>query len=135
MTGILDLSTIIKSLHPVLDDRVFTFAQLTSSHESELKSQIGSFLEEEGLTVICETKEAEAMELKHEGRFQMITLKVNSSLISVGLTAAVSQQLADLKIPCNIVAAFHHDHLFVPECRAQEALTALKELSATASSD
>lgn len=43
-----------------------------------------------------------------------MTLQVYSALEGVGLTAAVSQTLAEHDIPCNIVAAFQHDHVFVP---------------------
>ena len=49
-----------------------------------------------------------------------ITLTGHSALDGVGLTAAVASALADAEIPCNMVAAFHHDHAFVPwEMRAR----------------
>jgi hypothetical protein len=44
-----------------------------------------------------------------------LTLRVHSALDGVGLTAAVASALAEIGIPCNMVAAFHHDHAFVPE--------------------
>jgi len=47
----------------------------------------------------------------------MITLMVHSALDSVGLTAAVTRQLADEGISCNVVAGYFHDHLFVPADR------------------
>jgi hypothetical protein len=50
----------------------------------------------------------------------------------VGLTAAVAGALADLGIPCNMVAAYHHDHAFVPEADADRAMEALRGLSAAA---
>jgi hypothetical protein len=43
----------------------------------------------------------------------------------VGCLAAVSAVLAEAGIPCNAVAAFHHDHLFVPREMAQRALDLL----------
>ncbi len=62
-----------------------------------------------------------------------ITLNVYSSLAGVGLTAAVSSALGDNEIPCNMVAAFHHDHVFLPsglcDC-AMEVLTALQHEAA-----
>ena len=60
---------------------------------------------------------------------RQITLGVLSALDGIGLTAAVSSALAARGIPCNIVAAIHHDHVFVPEDRAEEALEALRRLS------
>jgi len=49
-------------------------------------------------------------------------------LAAVGLTAAVARALADAGISCNVVAAAHHDHLFVPVDRAAEAIEALSRL-------
>lgn len=59
-----------------------------------------------------------------------ITLQVHSALDGVGLTAAVSGALAARGIPCNMVAALHHDHVFVPEDRAEAALAVLTALAA-----
>lgn len=58
-----------------------------------------------------------------------ITLQVHSALDGVGLTAAASGALAAAGIPCNIIAATRHDHIFVPEDRAAEALEILRRLS------
>ena len=58
-----------------------------------------------------------------------ITLSVHSALDGVGLTAAVAAALAEAGIPCNMVAAFHHDHAFVPLADAPRALAILKELA------
>ena len=55
-----------------------------------------------------------------------ITLNVHSALEAVGLTAAVSQALALAGISCNVVAAYHHDHLFVPVSEARRALHILQ---------
>ena len=60
-----------------------------------------------------------------------ITLNVYSSLEGVGLTAAVATALAENGIACNMVAAFHHDHAFVPDALSQKAMQVLKELQAT----
>jgi len=57
-----------------------------------------------------------------------IVLTANSALDGVGLTAAVASALAETDIPCNIVAAFRHDHVFVPSAMAERALAILKAL-------
>ena len=58
-----------------------------------------------------------------------ITLGVQSSLAAVGLTARVAAALAERGISANIVAAFRHDHVFVPWDRRVEAMAALRALS------
>ncbi|CCA53561.1 hypothetical protein SVEN_0274 [Streptomyces venezuelae ATCC 10712] len=58
-----------------------------------------------------------------------ITLRVHSALDAVGLTAAVAGALAEAGLSCNVVAGFHHDHLFVEHARAQEALAVLDRLA------
>ena len=58
-----------------------------------------------------------------------ITLGIHSSLAAIGLTARVSGALAERGISANMIAACHHDHVFVPWARREEAMTALLELS------
>jgi hypothetical protein len=75
-------------------------------------------------------REAEGLTLIRPGEgWARITLAVHSSLVAVGLTARISTALAARGIGANIVAAVHHDHVFVPWNRRGEAMTALWELS------
>jgi len=60
------------------------------------------------------------------GEWARISLGVHSSLEAVGLTAILSARLAEAGISANIVAALHHDHIFVPWDRRDEALAALR---------
>jgi uncharacterized protein len=60
--------------------------------------------------------------------FRRIILQVHSSLDAVGLTAAVSSKLTERGISANVIAAFYHDHIFIPAERAHEAVEALREL-------
>jgi len=50
---------------------------------------------------------------------------VHSSLLAVGLTAAVSGLLAQHNISANLIAAYHHDHVLVPAERAEESMKLL----------
>ena len=59
---------------------------------------------------------------------RQITLQIHSSLTGVGLTAAVATALKSEDIPCNVLAASFHDHLFVPAEMAEAALEALERL-------
>ncbi len=59
-----------------------------------------------------------------------ILLRVHSALEGVGLTAAVAETLAAAGIACNVVAGLRHDHLLVPEARANEAVRLLKTRAA-----
>jgi hypothetical protein len=61
-----------------------------------------------------------------------IELTVRSALDGVGLTAAVASALAEAGIPCNVVAAFHHDHVFAPAAMAERALAVLHALQQSA---
>ncbi|MEL7447263.1 MAG: ACT domain-containing protein, partial [Pseudomonadota bacterium] len=44
--------------------------------------------------------------------------------------AAVADALANAGIPCNAVAALHHDHIFVPEHLAEPSIRAIETLAA-----
>ena len=72
---------------------------------------------------------AEAAGLSHQFASRLITLTVHSSLEAVGFLAAVTARLAAAGIAVNAVSAFYHDHLFVPEHRADDALSLLRNLS------
>lgn len=55
----------------------------------------------------------------------MITLTVHSNLNAVGFLAAVAAKLAEHQISVNVVSAFYHDHLFVPDEKAEQAMQIL----------
>lgn len=88
-----------------------------------------TFREAEGLTAIVERTQADHAQVPHIFEARLITLTVHSSLEAVGFLAMITKCLADAGISCNAVAAYHHDHLFIPVDRAQEALTLLVDLS------
>lgn len=89
---------------------------------------IATFREDEGLSLLLPEKVAEAHGLQASEPMCQITLRVYSDLTGVGLTAAVSAALTEKAIPCNVIAATLHDHVFVPADEAQAALAALKDL-------
>ena len=122
------LAQLLREMQPRL--HVGTYAYCTVPTDSVPPQAIGSFRESEGLTVILSLQDANATGLTPRFLAAWITLHVHSPLEAVGLTAAVARTLADANIPCNVVAACHHDHLFVPVDQAQVALEILERLSA-----
>jgi hypothetical protein len=125
-----DLDTLLVLLEPSLlpGDFVFcTAANLKYGDFAELQP-LASYQEEEGLTLVLAKQSADVAGLAYDSVFNCITLMVHSSLDAVGLTAAVSGKLAANGISSNVMAAYHHDHVFVPENKAQLALQLLAEL-------
>ena len=51
---------------------------------------------------------------------------MRSSLVAVGFLATVCSRLAEVGISVNPVSGFHHDHLFVPWDRREEAMAVLE---------
>ena len=86
-------------------------------------------VESEGVSLVLSAESAEALGVSHEGVWAMITLQVHSALAGIGLTASVSAALAQAGLACNVIAGYHHDHLFVPYERAEEAVEVLHSLS------
>jgi hypothetical protein len=87
-----------------------------------------TIVEDEGLTTVVSVADAERMGESPRFVAAWLTLDVESALDAVGLTAAVATVLAADGIACNVLAGFHHDHLLVPEDRADEAIASLMRL-------
>lgn len=129
MAGISNLDELLKSMSPELVENEFVFCTVPGECSSYLHLQIrGFFYETEGLTLILPASEADKANLTYKSTFRQITLTVHSSLEAVGLTAAVSAKLADHGISANVVAAYYHDHIYVPTEKAGAAMAALNEL-------
>ena len=74
-------------------------------------------------------REAEGVTVIRAGTgWARIMLGIHSSLDAVGLTARVAETLAARGISANVVAACHHDHIFVPWDRREEARAAMAAL-------
>ena len=129
-TGETDLARLLQALDPVLYPEPYVFETLVTPRADDLISlqPIATFQEEEGLSLIVRQRDAQLAGLWTGPVFRRITLRIHSSLEAVGLTAAISSRLADAGLSANVVAAFHHDHVFVPAERAEEALKVLQEL-------
>ena len=122
------LTDMLAGLSPALDTETYLFVTSTSPPADALAAAMGWFREDEGVSLILPEAAALASGFAEGSPMRRITLQVHSSLDGVGLTAAVSGLLAANGIACNMVAAFHHDHLFVPADQAEKALTLLRGL-------
>lgn len=128
--AILDLSTLIENLQPVLDPDEYVFCTVNGdlTHYLSLKP-LATFVEEEGLTLILTKPQAQSLGVCADPTFKRITLSVYSSLEAVGLTAVVASALAKEGISANVIAAYHHDHVFVPIKQANHAMQVLINLN------
>ena len=129
MTGEMNLDVLMREMKPELHDGEYVFCTLDSNDSLDKMNALGSFREKEGTTVILPRERADELSLPYSFVSAWITLTIPSDLEAVGLTAVVSQSLAKAGISCNIVAAFYHDHLFVPFADAERALRILQNLS------
>ncbi len=126
-----NLRILLQQMAPELTPGSFvfcTFEALSISDAARL-SPIAACQEPEGWTLVLPLAEADAKAFAYDGVFRRITLRVHSSLHAVGLTAAFATALAEGGISANVVAGYHHDHIFVPEAQAEQAMTLLGELA------
>lgn len=130
MSGETDLAVLLRDLDPALDPIEYGFGLVAAEGTIPGRLRLlGLFEEEEGTTLIAAAGDLAALGIGHQPGWARITLRVHSSLTASGLTAAVSGALAEAGIPANLVAAYHHDHVFVPWERRDDAMAALERLS------
>lgn len=125
----------ISGMTPVLQPGTFVF--ITTQDPARVAAlfahAVSTVREAEGMSMLIPVDLAQETGLNVDHPMRCITLNVFSSLQGVGLTAAVSSALGESGIPCNMVAGFHHDHVFLPAdmCdRAMQILTALQNTAA-----
>lgn len=123
-----DLSEIIRSLRPLLNDGIYSYLSVPDDFDLTGLDVVGTFREAEGLSVIISERDAQKTGYQVLFRAAWITLSVRSDLEAVGLTAAISSALRAAGISCNVVAAAFHDHIFVPVDMADKAMKVLTSL-------
>ena len=116
-------------MHPVLHHGKYVFISVPDTNHIPDEYIIGSFREQEGITIILAKEAADRLNLKYDFIAAWITLKVHSSLEAVGLTAAFSNALTTHNISCNVIAGYFHDHIFVAEYDSKKALDVLHSMS------
>jgi hypothetical protein len=118
-------------MEPVLNPGVFAFVSVQNHEALRSVAVIATIMEPEGYSAVISEIDAFSLGLPILFRAAWITLTVVSDLQAVGLTAAFASVLGKAGISCNVVAGAYHDHIFVPEERAQDAISALKALQSS----
>ncbi|MEW2566782.1 ACT domain-containing protein [Streptomyces sp. NPDC047070] len=124
-----DLGRLLSGMEPALHPGRYVFTTVPGRTAPPGLSPVVTVVEDEGLTLVVEQEGADAARLAYDYVAGWITLRIHSALDAVGLTAAVARALAEEGLSCNVVAGFHHDHVFVPHERAAEAVTLLEQLA------
>ncbi len=134
MSGERDHETLRREMAPQLHPEIFVYCSFPEFRVPPGLTPICTFREVEGITAIVDKSQADSLAVPYVFESHLITLTVHSSLEAIGFLATLAGRLADAEIPCNVVAGYHHDHLFVPTRRSQEALRVLASISAPARS-
>ena len=121
-----DLARLLRGMEPVLSPAPYGFAVWAG--DVLPFAAFATVAEDEGLTVVADLAGMRAAGLISDP-WARISLTVHSDLAAVGLTAAFAGALAEAGISCNVIAGFHHDHLFVQWDRRGEALAVLTGLA------
>lgn len=125
-----DLAVLLKQMKPEMQPGVFVFCTIAASEPIPATvTPLLTFREPEGTTLVIPREDAERAGLNYAFASHMITLTVQSALDAVGFLAVITTRLAAAGISVNAVSAYHHDHLFVPKERAEDALAILRAVS------
>ncbi|MBI2405634.1 ACT domain-containing protein [Candidatus Microgenomates bacterium] len=128
MTGQTDLSGVLKSLQVSCDNIEYGFASVKDKQINFDDQVLGTFKENEGLTIIAPREYFETNDIQYEGPYAKLTIEVHTSLELVGLTAILARKLAENQISANVVAGYFHDHIFVQYAVRQKAIEAINNL-------
>ena len=125
-----DTDSMIAGMAPVRVPGIFHFCTTAGPDRGTAPAAFAIIRETEGTTLVLPDAAARAAGYAVDRPMACLTLTVHSALDGVGLTAAVATALAGADIPANMIAGYHHDHVFVPEHQAEAALACLRNRAA-----
>ena len=130
-----DRKAMLAGMTPVLKDGTYFFCSTDDAVLAATAAvvSLATFREEEGMTLVMAEADAAIYGFALSMPMSRIVLEVFSALEGVGLTAGVATALADKGIPCNMIAAYYHDNVFVPEAMRDHAVEILREVQRAAS--
>ncbi len=131
MSGKTDLRAMLQSISvSVRPDRYTVLTIRNDEQTPSLGHGVAAVIEEsEGITVVATLDRARREGWPEDFVAAWLTIDVRSSLEAVGLTAAFSRALGRAGIACNIIAAFHHDHILVPHDKSEAAVEVIEALA------
>ncbi|MAW50757.1 MAG: acetyltransferase [Flavobacteriaceae bacterium] len=129
MPGEVQIDRLLKNMDPEINQGEYVFCSVKNLKKINFKDVIAFLKEKEGFTLVIEKNKAVQLGLDFEFISSWITLNVHSSLNAVGFNSIISNSLSKNNISCNVIAGFHHDHLFVSLNNAKRAISILKNLS------
>lgn len=122
-----DLGRLLRTMEPELQPGSYVFTTVPKVPPGV--EPVVLVRESEGITLVLPRERADRLGLSYTYVAAMVTLRVHSALDAVGLTAAVAAALAGAGLSCNVVAGYHHDHLFVPVGEGERAVEVLRRLA------
>ncbi|WP_037515391.1 ACT domain-containing protein [Sphingomonas sp. PAMC 26621] len=126
----------LAGMKPVLKEGAYFFCTTNDGTIAAalLRCSVAIFREDEGVAIVLIEDDARQHGFDLSMPMRRIVLEVYSALDGVGLTAGVATALADNGIPCNMIAAYHHDNVFVPASMAERAIRILQDVQREAAS-
>jgi len=115
-----DLAKLCASLNPVMAQPAYVYCSFIDFGLPIGLVPFCTVREDEGLTAVIGRLDAERLRLPYTFESRLITV--------------ISRTLAQAGIPCNAIAGYCHDHIFVPVDRAEEAMTLLNKIAAASRS-
>jgi hypothetical protein len=129
MAGQTKLLEVLSLIHVTCDEVEYGFATIQSNVEIAAKNLLGTFREAEGMTIIASKGYLIENRIPFEGPFAKLTIEIHTSLDLIGITALLSNKLAENEISSNVVAAYYYDHIFVQyhlRAKAMHVLNAMR---------
>lgn len=129
MSGETNLQRLLQQMSPERNPGEYIIVSRQDKSGIAEEDILCSFKEKEGVSLVLPRAVADGLGFFYDFVGAWITLRVHSSLSAVGLTAAVTGELARHQISCNMIAGYYHDHIIVDIKDADKAVQVLKALS------